>query len=559
MRLANCIWAWAAVLQRNRLGDLRYDPSRNALSAIPNKTVTIVPKFYVEWDDDNWAAIAGTYRIGFGQRLTFDSTSEITPNGFRGDDQIRRENDLQRRCRDSTGELEGSPCAGAAGGVRVTPDYKWTNRLTGVALGLKKLKLKSGHLQAYAWGSYQVNSIYQYELYDRNRCDDPRDDNNDEDCKAPPLFRRADPLVDTSTLSYQTLLRMYAEMLAGGNFTYHIDERIHVGVTGYGANVRWLVDGLDLDFQEYAATPFGGPYGAIGVDAAVGFGIQDFFMEVSRSFDSQADDGNGGFGAILRSVTGLANTELEVSARYYDKKFNNPYGRPISAADEFDGRRARDEIGLRVQSESDFGKKVSLRTRADIWHASADDVLQLELFVRTDIDWTKKFATAIWATYRNKNLGNGGRGQCYDESNQETDTGEAIPCFGQLIRTAARAQYKPLKKLKLSLQYQHVWRDDKDYADRFRQDIAAIFGMSVRPIDRLNIRARVRYDWDDIADNGREEHTLWSYLDVGVKVREKNWIRARYDLRFWLDERASTALREPSREHWLWLVYEAKF
>ena len=547
----------AAVLQRNRPRDVRYDPNRNGLSAKPDKLVPIVPKFYIEWDDDNWAAIAGTYRIGFGQRLTFDSTNEVTPNGFRGDDEIRRVNDLSRKCRESSGELEGSPCAGEAAGVRVTPDYKWTNRLAGVAVGLKKLELGSGYLQAYAWGSYQPKSIYQYEIYDRNRCDDPRDD-NDPNCKAPTVFQRTDPSDRASALSFQTLTRMYAEMLGGGNFTYHFDDRAHIGITGYGANVRWLVDGADLDFQEYSRTPFGGPFGAVGADAAVGFGIQDFFVEVSRSFDSQPGDG-GGMGTILRSVTGLERSEIEASVRYYDKDFNNPYARPISGADEFDGLRARDEVGFRLQADTDFGEKVALRTKFDLWHASQADVLQMELFARTDIDWSKKFATAFWGLYRHKNVGHGGREACFDESNIDTDTGEPEPCFGQKIRGAVRAQYKPSKALTLSLQYQHEWVDNKSYDDRFRQDIATIFGLSARPIDVLRIRARVRHDFDDIQNNGREEHTLWGYLNVGYNVAKKNWLRARYDLRFWLDNRASTALRKPSPEHWVWLEYETRF
>ena len=549
----------AAILQRSRPRDVRYDPNRDGLSAKPNNTVFIVPKLYAEWDDKNWAAIAGTYRIGFGQRLTFDRTNEVTPNGFRGDDEIRRENELTVKCRESTGELAGSPCSGERGEVRMTPDYKWTNRLAGVALGLKKLKLgkKDGYLQAYGWGSYMPKSIYQYELSRRELCDDPRDETN-ENCKAPPLFVRTPSGERAAGLSYQTLPRMYAEMVAGANVAYHFDDRAHIGVTGYGANVRWLVDGIDLDFNDHAGTPFGGPFGAVGVDGAFGFGIQDFFAEVAHTFDSQVG-GGGGLGAIVRSVTGFESTELEVSARYYDKKFANPYGRPISGADEFDGNRARDELGARVTTESRLSDKVALRTKLDFWHASADDALQFEAFARTDVDWTKKFATGLWLTYRNKNLSDGGREECFDETDGETDFGEPIPCFGQKIRAATRLRYKPSKRLALTLQYQHEWLDDLSYDDRFRQDIATIVGALIKPVEKIRIRARVRHDFDDIQNNAREEHTLWTYAELGYMVHDKHWIRGRYDLRFWLDNRASTALREPSPEHWVWLEYEARF
>ena len=104
------------------------------------------------------AEVGGTYRIGFGQRLTFDVTDQVTPNGFFGDYELRRDNELGLRCRRGPGELQKSPCPSAEV-ARVTPDYAWTNRLAGVAAGLKGLSVGRGWLQAYAWGSYQVHRI----------------------------------------------------------------------------------------------------------------------------------------------------------------------------------------------------------------------------------------------------------------------------------------------------------------------------------------------------------------------------------------------------------------
>ena len=72
----------------------------------------------------------------------------------------------------------------------------------------------------------------------------------------------------------------------------------------FAAVPNWLVEGVELDFQEFARRPFGGPFGAIGVNAAYGSRRQDLFIEVTRSFDSQAG-GGGGYGAIAKSVTTL--------------------------------------------------------------------------------------------------------------------------------------------------------------------------------------------------------------------------------------------------------------
>ncbi|MEZ4286697.1 MAG: helix-hairpin-helix domain-containing protein [Polyangiales bacterium] len=556
--LENLETGGAMVLQRNRVGDVRYDASRNALSAEPHKTALLVPKLFAAWRDDKWEAIVGTYRIGFGQRLTFDSTNEYTPNGFQGDVEIRRSTQLTQDCIDSTGELGSTPCPDELSGVRVTPDFKWTNRLVGAAVGLKDLEVGKVKLQAYAWGSYTPNSIYQYEIYNQDLCDDPRNE-NDPLCSAPAVYHRLDnSALPTSTLSYQTLTRMYAEMIGGANFTLKFNDRAHVGITGYGAGIRWLVEGADLDFNDQARTPFGGPFGAVGMDAAFGFGIQDFFVEVAHSFDSQTG-GGGGLGAILRSVTGLDKTEIEAVFRYYDDKFANPYARPISGADKYDGLRARDELGARLKTTTRFNKTYSLRTVMDTWYASQDDVMQMELYARGDAQWNRIIGAGVWFQFRDKHLGERGRTQCFDETNGETDTGDPLPCFGQRLRAAGRVQVSPIRDLKLSAQYQHDWRDDSSYDNQYRQDMAAIFTAMYKPTDAIRLRLRSRYNFDDIATNQREEQSLYTYVESSFLVRKRDWIRLRYDLRLWLDNRAATAYRRPSPEHWFWVEYRANF
>ena len=46
-----------------------------------------------------------------------------------------------------------------------------------------------------------------------------------------------------------------------------------MGVTGYFGMPFWRVPQLQLDFQEYAKYPFGGPWGVIGIDGRVTAGI----------------------------------------------------------------------------------------------------------------------------------------------------------------------------------------------------------------------------------------------------------------------------------------------
>lgn len=521
----------AAALTRNGLHRVRWDPHRAALSAEPERVRFDMPKLYVEWEDDDWEIIGGTYRVGFGQRLTFDVTDQITPNGLFGDYELRLDNELKVRCRRSAGELPESPCPSDRV-ARVTPDYAWTNRLAGVAVGLKALPLGHGWLQAYAWGSYQVHRIAQIEIVDAGVCDDP---GRDEDlaCGAPPVYvRTGDPTAPASVTAFAALPAMYAEGLAGANTSYFWNDRAHLGLTGYGSVPRWLVEGAELGFQEFSRKPFGGPFGALGVDAAFGFRAQDFFAEVARSFDSQFG-GGGGYGAIVRSVTTLPSSEIDVSARYYGSSYVNPYARPVSAPDELEGLRARDEAGLRLRATTQLGQHVGLRTVVDGWRRLSTGALNGFVFARTDVRIASAWVWALWTEYRSSAV--------------------------QRFLVATRLTYEPVRRLTLSAQFQHRWVGARFGSARFQQDVAAILNVTVRPVDIVRLRLRVRYDFEDIWDNHRLPQALWAYLDAALTVRDRDMIRVRYDVRVFLDSRESTVARVPNPEHWLWVEYVFRY
>ncbi len=521
----------AATLTRNGLHRVRWDPTRAALSAEPESIRIAVPKMYVEWEDDRWELIAGTYRVGFGQRLTFDVTDQVTPNGFFGDYELRRDNELGLRCRRVAGELPISPCSSSRV-VRVTPDFGWTNRLAGVATGVKDIRLGDGRLQVYLWGSYQFHRILQTEITDARRCVDPRQD-EDPSCRAPLVYvRGADSEAPASAASFATLPAMYTEGLAGANATYFWNERAHLGVTGYGSKPRWLVQGTDLDFQEFSRRPFGGPFGAVGADAAFGFGVQDLFLEVARSFDTQTG-GGGGYGAVVRSVTALPTMEIEASARYYDSSFANPYARPISAADELDGLRARDEAGLRLRATINPTSRLGVRTVLDGWRRLSSGAFAGLLFGRLDLRITSSWAWSIWTEYRNSGL--------------------------QRFLLASRLSYEAGRIVRLSCQFQSRWIGGNVGGFRLQQDLGAILEATARPLDLLRLRVRARYDFEDIRDNHHLPQSLWTLIETAVSVRDEDVLRLRYDLRLFLDRRESTIARTPNPEHRLWVDYVFRY
>ena len=603
----------AGVLTRYRLDDIRYDPNRDALSAPVAHVQPHLPKFYVQWDDDHYSILAGTYRIGFGQRLTFDNTRSYTPNGIVRDQTIYpRPVRLTSLCKESAGELEASPCQGDVGSTYVTPDFRWQETLQGVAAGIKRLDLPVGWLQAYAWTSVQARRVYQYQIYDPAICKDPRND-DDPRCAAPDFFvRQPDPLAPAPAFAYQNLPQMYREHTTGSNISYFINRRSWVGVTGYGTAIKWLTD-KPYDFQEWSRIPFGGPYGAVGINGSWGYRWSDLGVEVARSFDSMAkaiggtpgdSKGGGGFAAIIRHTATWGRHEIETVARYYDTEYANPYARPLASPDMYEGQRARDEAGGRIRYTGRPNKRSNVRVFVNAWVSPSTKVPGLWVQARGDYAVTRWWTPAFWAEYRDKNVRQAGPQYCYGGDAGLSDTasgdgldgesyyddvliynnitGEPLRCAGEMFKVNLQMAFTPHKRVRIVPRYQHRFVGDPrkidpavmfnpqgeviDYGNvsagtraGYRQDAQAWLTINTRPIDALRIRARVRFVDFDISSNEQLERSVWNYLDVGYLIKKTFLIQLRYDLYVWLDKRASTLVRIPNPENRLMLTLEGRF
>jgi hypothetical protein len=565
----------AATMTRLRLGDVRYDPNRDALLADPEGYQLHLPKLYVKYEDDKLVGVIGSYRAGFGQRLVFDNSSDYTPNGLYIDDQLFYDNTLTRQCKESISGAEAPPtCDPDRENTYITPDFKWREALFGAAGGFKHLDLGPGFVQAIAWGSLQRKSIYQYELVDVEACSQPGatpsfDPRRDElpGCSSPQVNRSPDGdiLDPASRYSFQTLPDVFAEALAGANVTYFADRRNFAGATAYGANELQLIKGIDLDTQEWSRIPTGRKFGAVGANFAIGRNWLDVFAEGAYSFDKMQDglgpaEGGGGPAGVVRATATQGKQELEVSLRYYDIDFVNPFARPIAAADEFEGQRARDEVGGRVRYTGKHGP-VTLRAAADVWRTPSNEINKADVYVRTDVEATDKVRWGLWLEYQDKNLSESGRGQCFEVSTEEDERGEPIPCGGMQLTSIGRLRVIPDRRFTITAQLQHQLVDDggMNYPNKFRQDISAWLIGLWKPQPRMRIRGRVRYLNEGVSENTYLEQSLWTTLDATFPLRLKDSLRVRADLYAYLDDRTSTAERKPSPELWFWLEYLAKF
>jgi hypothetical protein len=350
-----------------------------------------------------------------------------------------------------------------------------------------------------------------------------------------------------------TLPALFDELASGGHLGASVG-RWAVGVTGYGASPRFRTGGDRLDFQEWSRWPNGGPFGALGVDvAATGVHGFDFFLEAARSVDRAVGNAGGGLAIEQRTTWSTSAHQLEVSLRFYDLHFANPYARPISSPDEYDGQRARNEAGLWVRSSSLLAGRWRLGTRVDFWVNPFEEpgltragVANLYALVRLDALRWSRVRPSVWVDFRNRDLSNNGFGRC-------SPTGESLgpppTCTGDLYRLAARTEVEVHPRwLQVLVEGWLSLVSDAKYLDRFRIDAMAWVELRSTPSAALAVRLRTRWLDQDLADALTSAQSLWTSLEATWRPTSALSVTVRSDLVAWLDRRPSTLSRQPNPE-----------
>jgi hypothetical protein len=524
----------AVAVTRQRLDDVRYDPNRRTLIAREAAPRVAVPKAYLRWEDDRHAVLLGSYRAGFGQRLVFDNTGAEQPAGFTFDDQLVSSAGLTRACKLAAGEAP-SPCAVEEGDApasagSVTPDVRWREALLGAAVSAKRISLGSGWLALHAWGSYAERAVYQYELVDRDRCADPRRD-GDPRCAALAVVQQTagSPLSPAPHHAYQTLPAMFVEALLGGNATYWLDRRTRFGLTGYAARSTDLVEGVVLGTQESAHLPGGQRFGALGAEVAVGQGNLELAAELARSFDELPGapglTEGGGVGAVLRAVIAQprdlavpasSGGELEVTARYYQATFVNPYARPVAAADELEGQRARDEAGVRARG-SWSGPRGGLRVALDAWNSTRSLAPRFGSDVRAELQASPRLRWGAALAFDAK------CGEPFDPEADELIAGSAT-CTDRRFSSSLRSTAALTSAVQLTAQAQHELLDD---AAARTQRLTLWLIARRRALTGLHLRANLRYRQEALGEAGAR--TLTAATELRLPLGAASRISFRLD------------------------------
>ncbi|WP_223757797.1 hypothetical protein [Myxococcus sp. RHSTA-1-4] len=503
-------------LARRRLGALRRDARTRALVVDAPGAALVLPKFYAQWTGERVSVLAGTYRLGFGQRLTLDTTALPAPDGFLPDDGVRPPGGLERECL-----LGGDGCEAEERLSDVTPDFGWDEGFRGLAGTVRGPVGRGAELSLTGFGSYQLRSLPRHAVLDSAACVRARGG-----CKAPDV-RVPLPGSRLEKLTARTLPGVFNEWAGGGNATLSTSSRAHLGVTGWAARPVWAVEGARLDFQPGARYPAGGGFGAVGLDAAWGHGAVDLFFEGTRSFDS-APEGGGGFGALQRTVLSGERKELELALRYYGRDFANPYSGAPSGPDALEGLRVRNELGARVRYLQREERAWRLRGQVDAWTLPADGAVPgtagtAHLRASARADWLvwPLFQPSLQVELRDSGLG--AEVPCSEDA--ESDSG--LDCSRGRYGVIARVRSEPSEEVSLAAQYGHA-RVDEPEAGGPRYDAQAVLDVRLRPDESLRLGGRVVWKDEDLSERSRLRQELRASVDARWTAFGTVSARARY-------------------------------
>lgn len=543
------------VLSRRRLGAPRRDERRQALVVDGPGAAVLLPKLHVQWSGARASVLVGTYRLGFGQRLTLDTTDLPAPDGFLADDGVRPPGGLERECL-----VGGTGCEPAERQSEVTPDFRWDEGFRGIAGTVRARLGRAADVSLTGFGSYQLRSLPRHAVLDRSACEPPGAGAG-RACKAPEVLV---PLGGSRAekLTARTLPGVFHEWAGGGNATLSLSPRVHAGVTGWAARPVWTLEGARLDFQPGAGYPPGGGFGAVGVDAAWGLGAVDVFFEGSRSFDA-APGGGGGLGALQRTVLSGERRELELALRYYGRGFANPYSGAPSGPDALEGLRVRNELGARVRYLQREAHAWRLRGQAEAWTLPADGAAPgtagtVHLRTSGRVDWL------VWPLFQPslqvelRDSGAGGDGPCSEEGEAEGSAADGGSCSGGRYAVMARVRSELTEGAAVAVQYTHA-RVVEPGTDGARHDGQAVLDLRLRPHDAVKLGGRLAWKDEDLSERTRLRQELRATVDASWAAFGRVTARARYG---WvLDLKQARGARVPPEppRHLFHLELETRF
>jgi len=484
------------------------------------------PKIYVSAERGRWRAIAGSYKIGFGQRLVIDNTGRDKPHGFVGDDATYTHESGARLSPDFMG-LAGSYDFNLGGrlSLEVSPFFSWW-RYDVYQTYLNHEDAFTGERESYVVASKVPGTMYYRKHY------------------------------------FVTLPQAYDELIGGGNVSFKWGSRSHVGITGYGSTVGFHLGDDDTVFTTSSGYPVERDvFAAFGLDAAVEIGPDaTLFAEIAATDQFSAD----AMAAIVRAVWERKPWEIDVSARYLGDEFDNPHARAISMSDQWLGNTDRGEIGIRADASWKPAKWIRLRLGQDVWRAARWNdpspttsnpaqkahFWRNETYLRVDGYPFKWWTVGVYGLFRDNNLETSG--WSWTDPNGDAE-GVDYGFNGEQWRVGAQTSFIPLKWMRLDLYYQVKFFHEAKLSleKKLQKGHYTYLKIRVKPVHWLTLSARGKYfkgelDAEEGATINGEEYAE-GYLQVEFRPIKGLAIGGRGAVRGFLHENASG--ETPSNEY----------
>jgi len=458
---------------------------------------------YATFARGEMSGIVGSYNVGFGERLVFDTTGQANPRGW--DDRLALTMD------------------------RDDASLRPRANLRGAAIALDGADFPVGWMDATAFISYQSHDAYYTDIWYQ-----PDDHfgaatcQTDGDC--PDGFTcRADNLCYSSTVwdseapakkfRYHTLQDAFTELLFGANASFYSDEQTQFGATAYYSQVAFnITEQVAPRFSWSARYPNRPAFGAAGANAALSLGPVDLAAEAGATFLGKP-------AAVVRAVVDPGSWgEVVLSWRYYDRDYDNPHSRSTAAAVETFGSRRRNEHGGRLELHLRPHKQVRLITRVDLFRRPFE-----ESFTSGDVDWklrpasylraqqrliiqaSRKERIGLQADYNNNVLEHNSRQEFY-ASDRDENTYSRVIGRGEKRQLRVTFATTRIPRLRLTSAYVFALVDTTASGVDFGRQQYLRFAFSAEPWVGGRFTGAVKYWPEQVQDNSDDD--LAGYLGL---------------------------------------------
>ena len=518
-------------LTRFRPGPAAWDPGLQALLTPGFGAGLELSRAFLAWRRGRLQLVAGTFEVGFAERLVLDTTRTERPDGFTLASTFRRPLATTLGCHlAGPGRTRDPACAADR---LETPDFLTRDPFRGLAASVQDLPLGAGvEASGALFASWQTPRVAQDELQDPRACRPGLDGR----CPSVRVFTAggATPVVSAS------LPGALEEQLLGAHAQLRLPSSLTLGATAWGA---LLTLPGPLGFQPWSRWPAPGLVGAAGLHAAWTPGALALFAEAAYAAAARA--GSGDWGVVQRSVLALPAHQLELSLRWYGPRFATLHGRPVAAADLDEGQRARNELGARLGWQWKAASSWAAWARVDAWTNPAPVAGQrpawapgLELLGRLDFHGPGWVQATAFTEARHSPVSPTACATSLDSWGLPAEGCAALRFKAGARVTLAPALWAPRVVL-------HAWLARVDPGSGWRTDGQAEAEARWTPGPGLELRGAVRALVRGLGDARPEEARLLGRLGVAWAPWPGTLLDARYEAWATLTRPAP----EPNPEH----------